>query len=58
MHVMIDEPDDDLDYNIARHIVSVHQRQEEALSAEFSLAQLQRYIAFARTLKPKVKQAM
>lgn len=51
---MIDEPDDDLDYNIARHIVSVHQRQEEALSAEFTLAQLQRYISYARTLKPKV----
>eukprot|EP00250_Pteridium_aquilinum_P008956 c18338_g1_i1 orf=152-2668(+) len=54
VHVMIDEPDDDLDYNIARHIVSVHQRQEEALSAEFTLAQLQRYIAFARMLKPKL----
>ncbi|KAI5077419.1 hypothetical protein GOP47_0007243 [Adiantum capillus-veneris] len=54
VHVMIDEPDDDLDYNIARHIVSVHQRQEDALTPEFTLAQLQRYIAYARTLKPKL----
>ena len=27
LHVMIDEPDDILDYRIAQHIVSVHQRQ-------------------------------
>ncbi|MCO5597380.1 hypothetical protein L7F22_051456 [Adiantum nelumboides] len=56
VHVMIDEPDDDLDYNIARHIVSVHQRQEDALTPEFTLAQLQRYIAYARTLKPKLSE--
>ncbi|KAJ7516860.1 hypothetical protein O6H91_21G001800 [Diphasiastrum complanatum] len=54
VHVMIDEPDDDLDYNIARHIVSVHQRQEAALSPEFTMAELQRYIAYARTLKPEL----
>ncbi|KAH7428831.1 hypothetical protein KP509_09G019700 [Ceratopteris richardii] len=56
VHVMIDEPDDDLDYNIARHIVSVHQRQEDALTTEFTLAQLQRYISYARTLKPKLSE--
>ena len=29
LHVMIDEPDDILDYRVAQHIVSVHQRQVE-----------------------------
>ena len=27
LHVMIDEPDDVLDYRIAQHIVAVHQNQ-------------------------------
>jgi len=51
---MIDEPDDVLDYNVAQHIVKVHQLKEEAISPEFSTVQLQRYIAYARTLKPQV----
>jgi DNA replication licensing factor MCM6 len=54
VHVMIDEPDDVLDYNVAQHIVKVHQLKEEAISPEFSTVQLQRYIAYARTLKPQV----
>eukprot|EP00249_Psilotum_nudum_P000716 c12813_g1_i1 orf=555-2558(+) len=54
VHIMIDEPDDDLDYNIARHIVTVHQKLEEPTKPDFSLTQLQRYIAYARTIKPKL----
>ncbi|CAK9214901.1 unnamed protein product [Sphagnum troendelagicum] len=54
VHVMIDEPDDVLDYNVAQHIVKVHQLKEEAISPEFSTVQLQRYIAYARTLKPQL----
>ncbi len=30
MHVMIDEPDEDMDTQIATHIVKVHQRRERA----------------------------
>lgn len=52
---MIDEPDDIMDYNVARHIVNVHQHQEQALSPEFTTVQLQRYIAYARSLKPQVR---
>lgn len=51
---MIDDPDDQTDYHIAHHIVRVHQKQEEALSPTFTTAQLKRYIAYAKTLKPKV----
>lgn len=51
---MIDEPDDQTDYHIAHHIVRVHQKHEDALAPAFTTAQLKRYIAFAKTLKPKL----
>ncbi|KAK9756183.1 hypothetical protein RND81_01G079400 [Saponaria officinalis] len=54
VYVMIDDPDDQIDYHIAHHIVRVHQKREEALSPTFTTAQLKRYIAFAKTLKPKL----
>lgn len=54
VHIMIDEPDEVVDFNIATHIVSVHQRQDQALTPEFSTAQLQRYIAVGRAHKPEV----
>ncbi|KAM5586991.1 DNA replication licensing factor MCM6 [Rosa sericea] len=54
VYVMIDDPDDQTDYHIAHHIVRVHQKREEALSPTFTTAQLKRYIAYAKTLKPKL----
>ncbi|CAO2824193.1 unnamed protein product [Amaranthus hypochondriacus] len=54
VYVMIDDPDDQIDYHIAHHIVRVHQRHEGALSPPFTTAQLKRYIAYAKTLKPKL----
>lgn len=51
---MIDEPDENTDYHIAHHIVRVHQKREEALAPAFSTAELKRYIAFAKSLKPQV----
>lgn len=54
MYVMIDDPDELTDYHIAHHIVRVHQKHEAALSPEFTTVQLKRYIAYAKTLKPKV----
>ena len=51
---MIDEPDENTDYHIAHHIVRVHQKREEALSPAFSTAELKRYFAFAKSLKPQV----
>lgn len=54
VYVMIDDPDDQIDYHIAHHIVRVHQKHEEALSPTFTTAQLKRYIAYAKTLKPKL----
>ncbi|XP_059656349.1 DNA replication licensing factor MCM6 isoform X1 [Cornus florida] len=54
VYVMIDDPDDNTDYHIAHHIVRVHQKREDALAPTFSTAQLKRYIAYAKTLKPKL----
>ncbi|KAI8524800.1 hypothetical protein RHMOL_Rhmol13G0177800 [Rhododendron molle] len=54
VYVMIDDPDDQTDYHIAHHIVRVHQKREDALAPEFTTAQLKRYIAYAKTLKPKL----
>lgn len=51
---MIDEPDENTDYHIAHHIVRVHQRHEDALAPEFTTAELKRYIAYAKSLKPQV----
>lgn len=54
VYVMIDDPDDQTDYHIAHHIVRVHQKREAALSPAFTTVELKRYIAYAKTLKPKV----
>ncbi|WCJ33290.1 DNA replication licensing factor MCM6 [Euphorbia peplus] len=54
VYVMIDDPDEEVDYHIAHHIVRVHQKREAALAPEFTTAQLKRYIAYAKTLKPKL----
>jgi len=52
--VVVDECNDVSDYNIARHITSIHRFQDEAITPEYTTQQLQRYIKFARTLKPKI----
>lgn len=54
VYVMIDDPDDQTDYNIAHHIVRVHQKRENAVDPPFSTAQVKRYITYAKTLKPKL----
>jgi len=63
--VIIDECDEASDFNIAKHIVSLHRQagassnseqtfMEDLNQPEYSTEQLQRYIKFARTLKPKI----
>eukprot|EP01083_Nonionella_stella_P091011 254364_1 len=51
--VVTDECDEIADYNIARHIVSLHQRKDDAVTPDFTTDQLQQYIRFARTIKPQ-----
>lgn len=53
--VILDDCDENSDYNIARHILSIHRLKDEALNPEFSAEQIQTYIKYARTIKPMVK---
>ncbi|KAJ1930374.1 MCM DNA helicase complex subunit mcm6 [Tieghemiomyces parasiticus] len=52
--VMVDDGNETADYNLARYICNVHMRKDKAIQPEFSTAQLQRYIRYARTIKPKL----
>lgn len=54
--VVLDECDETTDYQIARHIVNVHRFRDEALQPQYSTEQVQRYIQYARTFKPKVQR--
>jgi hypothetical protein len=58
MHVMIDEPDEDHDRAVASHILAVHQLKPAALSARYSMAQMQRYIKYVRAIKPQLSEAV
>ncbi|KAI9285284.1 MCM2/3/5 family-domain-containing protein [Umbelopsis sp. AD052] len=52
--VVLDDCNEVTDFNIARHIVSVHRLRDDFIQPEFSTAQLQRYIRYARTFRPKL----
>jgi DNA replication licensing factor MCM6 len=41
----------------SRHIISVHQKREQALKPVYSIEQLQRYIRYSRIFKPRVRSA-
>mmetsp|Transcript_67534 Transcript_67534/g.201841 ORF Transcript_67534/g.201841 Transcript_67534/m.201841 type:complete len:630 (+) Transcript_67534:95-1984(+) len=54
--VILDEQEERTDYAIAKHIVSIHQAGEasDSIAPDFTTAELQRYIKYARSLKPKL----
>lgn len=54
--VVLDECNHTTDYQIARHIVNVHRLRDNALQPQYSTEQVQRYIHYARTFKPKVQR--
>lgn len=58
VHCMIDEPDEVSDFSIARHIINVHQKRDnaDALRSPYTTSELQRYIRYARSLKPKLTE--
>lgn len=51
--VIFDEKRDEEDYYIAQHIVNMHRLREDSLHPDFSTEQLQTYIKFGRTIRPK-----
>eukprot|EP01135_Chromosphaera_perkinsii_P005821 Nk52_evm10s367 gene=Nk52_evmTU10s367 len=54
--VILDECNEISDYNIARHILAVHQHRDEAVQPFYNTHQLQLYIRFARALKPLIDE--
>ncbi|KAL6041309.1 MCM DNA helicase complex subunit mcm6 [Balamuthia mandrillaris] len=55
--IVLDECDEKIDLDIARHIVNLHQRKDQALNPVYSTLQMQKYIKYARTIKPKITEA-
>ncbi|EHY56949.1 MCM DNA helicase complex subunit mcm6 [Exophiala dermatitidis] len=51
--VILDECNENVDRHLADHIVNLHMLKDDFVQPEFSTEQLQRYIRFARTFKPK-----
>jgi hypothetical protein len=55
LHVMLDELTEDDDGRIAAHIVALHKDPAATIGrAPFSMEQLQRYIKYARAIKPRI----
>jgi len=54
--VVLDECDELIDFNVAKHILAVHRCQKEDLlqEAPFSIEQTRLYIRFAKTLNPQI----
>ncbi|KAF3926284.1 hypothetical protein ABW20_dc0108382 [Dactylellina cionopaga] len=50
--VVLDECNEQVDTNLARHIVKLHRLRDAHITPEFTTEQLQRYIRYARTFKP------
>ncbi|TGZ85489.1 MCM-domain-containing protein [Ascodesmis nigricans] len=50
--VVLDDCNENVDTNLARHIVALHQNRDAAITPEFTTEQLQRYIKFAKTFNP------
>lgn len=52
--VILDECNEQHDYAIARHLLNVHRYRDAPVEAEFSAEQIQRYIRYCRTIRPKI----
>lgn len=52
--VILDDCNEQADTRLADHIVGLHMDGDEAIRPPFSTSQLQRYIQYARTFRPKL----
>ncbi|KAK9349876.1 MCM2/3/5 family-domain-containing protein [Lipomyces doorenjongii] len=52
--VVLDDCNERVDAQLASHIIDVHMKRDEAIQPPYSTEQLQRYIRYARTFKPKM----
>lgn len=56
LHIMIDEPDDMMDRQVAEHIVAVHQRKNRAFSVPYTMRQMQCFIRYCRAHRPQISE--
>ncbi|ANB12812.1 MCM DNA helicase complex subunit MCM6 [Sugiyamaella lignohabitans] len=54
--VVLDDCNETIDNQLASHIVDLHMNRDAAIKSPFTTEQLQRYIRYARTFKPKLKK--
>merc|ERR1719167_2151675 len=54
--ILVDDCNEVTDYAIARRIVDLHSKAEESVDRLYEVADISRYIGFARLFKPKVTQ--
>lgn len=52
--VVLDECNENVDMNIAKHIINVHRFKELAITPEFNTESVQRFIKYAKTFEPKL----
>ncbi len=52
--VVLDDTNERTDTLLASHIVDLHMKRDNAINPPFTATQLQRYIKYARTFKPKM----
>lgn len=55
--VVLDDPNERVDTELADHIVDLHMMEDAAINPPYTTEQLQRYIRYARTFKPKMTKA-
>lgn len=55
--VIVDDPNERIDRDLADHIVDLHMRKDEAIEPPYTTEQIQRYIRYARTFRPKMKRS-
>ena len=54
--ILVDDCNEVTDYAIARRIVDLHSKAEESVDRVYEVADISRYIGFARLFKPKVTE--
>ena len=54
MFCVVDDSNDDADYQIADRLLALHRQGDRAVDPPFSIADFQLYIKFAKSLKPRL----
>ncbi|KAK9478641.1 MCM2/3/5 family-domain-containing protein [Lipomyces japonicus] len=52
--VVLDDCNERVDAQLASHIIGIHRKRDDAIAPPYTTEQLQRYIRYARTFKPKM----